>query len=341
MLRAIAASMVFVYHSVGHYEAMGGQSFIIKSFSSFGFAGVDIFFVISGFVAAHTTWKRERTFAFTFDFLRRRVLRIYLGYWPFWLLALSITFHYAHNALAELDLAQSLLLTTLNIRVLPLPVTWSLSYEMVFYGLIAVASAVAIRSRHLVASGVFCALLVMVLVTVGESHSSAAGFLAMLLEFVAGYLLYVHHTNLNNRAWIVPLGTLALLAFAVGAHLHATNDSVRTLSFGLGALLFVALAVALELTHLFTASASTVKIGNASYTLYLAHLPAISLFFFTGASTFLASQSSLVRDAGFVLFLLTTLWCSKQIYERMEAPLYQWVARITAFRRPAHVAPES
>jgi len=55
MLRAIAALLVLLHHTLPHYEVMGGSLSFIKQLSSWGFVGVDIFFIISGFIMAYTT----------------------------------------------------------------------------------------------------------------------------------------------------------------------------------------------------------------------------------------------------------------------------------------------
>lgn len=74
MLRALAAFMVFCFHAAPQYQAMGGGWKGFERLSGIGFAGVDIFFVISGFVAALTTLNRDRTASNAGEFLRRRVL---------------------------------------------------------------------------------------------------------------------------------------------------------------------------------------------------------------------------------------------------------------------------
>src|SRR6185369_11737463 len=133
MLRAVAAAMVLLYHAVPHYQAMGGASLLFIKAASTGFAGVDIFFVISGFVAAHSTLDKARTVSNAWVFAKRRLLRIYLGYWPFFGLTLALTGVYAPRALDEMDLISSFFLTRIELKSLLLFVTWSLSFELLFY----------------------------------------------------------------------------------------------------------------------------------------------------------------------------------------------------------------
>jgi peptidoglycan/LPS O-acetylase OafA/YrhL len=60
-LRAFAGIAVFFHHAGPHYGALNGQFEIGSRLAEWGFIGVDIFFVISGFVICHTTLHKERT----------------------------------------------------------------------------------------------------------------------------------------------------------------------------------------------------------------------------------------------------------------------------------------
>ena len=73
-LRGIAALMVVWFHSVG--QIPGGRH--VSSPSNFGNSGVDLFFVISGFIMVVTT---AGTDVSAFEFLRRRIVRVVPLYW--------------------------------------------------------------------------------------------------------------------------------------------------------------------------------------------------------------------------------------------------------------------
>jgi peptidoglycan/LPS O-acetylase OafA/YrhL len=331
--------MVFLYHIVEHYKAIGGQLKFVTSFSTFGFSGVEIFFVISGFVGAHTTWKRARTWGNAWDFLRRRLLRIYLGYWPFWLVTLIVTAHYSSDALAKIDLTKSFFLATPDMFVLLLPVTWSLSYELIFYAFVAATFVITTRAMKLLITGICASLLAMVITTLGQHYSTLQGFASLTLEFTSGYLLYVHHQKLKNLNWAIPLFVVTVIAFSMGIYLHASDNAIRIITFGTGALATVALAVCLESTGRLSASRFWTNLGDASFTIYLAHLPAISLFYHLGIRDFIARQSPVLREITFGAFICVTLWLCRQFYFRIEAPIYQWA--VTSTSRRFKVAPYS
>jgi hypothetical protein len=78
MLRALAAILVVFHHTTEHYSRMGGTNPVLLFVGRFGFTGVDIFFVISGYVIAHTTRSIAGTATNIADFFERRFFRIYL-----------------------------------------------------------------------------------------------------------------------------------------------------------------------------------------------------------------------------------------------------------------------
>ena len=110
------------------------QGLLFQAAQAAGFAGVDVFFVISGFIMYHTTVKANGPGA-SLDFLKRRAARIYSGYWPFFILA-AIVFAWARPAHFEAsNLLTSFLLWPAPLHEVLLDVSWTLSYEMYFYGL--------------------------------------------------------------------------------------------------------------------------------------------------------------------------------------------------------------
>lgn len=322
MLRAVAAAMVFFFHSVAHYQVLGAGFPLFSRIASIGFSGVDIFFVISGFVVAHTTLGQPRTLSCAWTFARRRLLRIYLGYWPFFGLTLGLAWAYSPTAFAELNLLSSFFLTTIEPQRMVLYVAWSLTFELLCYAIatssFALPAAVVKRSVHVCGIGLFLILLW----TQGTHHSSLLMFLSYFFEFLVGMIVYIHREKLRSRWLIVPLVIAVLVAFAMGERLHATNDSVRIFTFGAGALALVMLALVLEQSGTLIANRIWVAFGDASYTLYLVHPSLLSVFYLWGIRDFLAGQSVFLRETGFFLYLGFGLWISRLIYVWIERPLY-------------------
>jgi peptidoglycan/LPS O-acetylase OafA/YrhL len=80
LLRGVAALMVVVFHLVVKMQPFGFDG----SQVSFLQGGVDIFFVISGFIMVHISHERERSGG---QFMADRIIRIVPIYWLLTLLA--------------------------------------------------------------------------------------------------------------------------------------------------------------------------------------------------------------------------------------------------------------
>ncbi len=133
LLRFVAAMLVVVYHCAAQ---LPGNNSVFQAFfstgESLGFAGVDIFFVISGFIMAHTS-SGQAGITRSFDFARRRLARIFSGYWPFFIFSIVIFGYFRAEHFADSNLLKSFLLWPQPLNHVLLEITWTLSYELYFY----------------------------------------------------------------------------------------------------------------------------------------------------------------------------------------------------------------
>jgi len=185
-LRAVAALMVVFHHSLIQmpWLARFHQS-------SIGSHGVDLFFVISGFVMVVTTHGREVTRA---EFMRRRIVRVVPLYWAltlFTVLCVALAPGLFRTTSIELShVIQSLLFIPHRSPSFPnemWPVMvpgWTLIYEMFFYACFALALG---RFWWLVAG--FIGLFVFGLVVQPSNDLLAFFTRYLILEFVAGVVL--------------------------------------------------------------------------------------------------------------------------------------------------------
>src|SRR5215470_12318280 len=74
VLRAFAAYLVVLVHLAPLVSMAGGAEDAL----GFGYAGVDLFFVISGFIMVYTTSRRETQ---PWDFFAHRIARVVPMYW--------------------------------------------------------------------------------------------------------------------------------------------------------------------------------------------------------------------------------------------------------------------
>jgi len=205
MLRAFAAMIVVMHHLLPHYQAMGGDLYIIKSISEWGFVGVDIFFVISGFIMAYTTFNKKRGSKSAKIFIKHRLFRIYLGYLPFFFVML-ISLYYANPLkLEKLDIIGSLLLINADMFKLVLPVSWSLSYELYFYILFLFTLFFSLKRLYiLIPSFTIIIIALVAAVSLNLGLWDSFFYSPFLLEFFAGVLLYMFREALM-KYWMIPV----------------------------------------------------------------------------------------------------------------------------------------
>jgi exopolysaccharide production protein ExoZ len=273
-LRAIAALGVVVFHALEAAPLRFGM----------GAAGVDIFFVISGFIMFGLTEGAEARPGL---FLWRRAARVAPMYWIATAVIAAIAVlrpNFMWMAPVTLDhLAKSLLfIPHYDLRGKIYPVVqqgWTLNYEMFFY--LAFAAALFLpRRAQLPALTAAFALLAAIGLALRPANAAAATFTSpLLLEFVAGAWL--------GRAWAggwarnrrLGLSLLALGAAALGAQAVLGLELVawRAVAWGVPGLCLVAGAVMIEADGGAPCWRPLKALGDASYSIYLFHTPVVAL----------------------------------------------------------------
>jgi len=264
-LRAFAALSVVLFHSLQWARI----DFDI------GAAGVDVFFVISGFVMWRSTEDHDLK---PLEFLRRRAIRIVPLYWAATLVLAGGAALWPAR-FPEIDpqpwhVLQSLaFLQHRNPAGQPFPVLapgWTLNYEAAFYCLFA-ACLLLPRAHRLL--GVSFGLVVTALY--GFAHPPAYEMLAnpLMLEFLAGVLLAKASSRglLPGREMGWGLLAAALCWYGLLMATRTEWDLWRPLFWGLPALLLVAGLVSLETSGGLPEIRPLTALGDASYSLYLLH----------------------------------------------------------------------
>jgi peptidoglycan/LPS O-acetylase OafA/YrhL len=161
------SSIIGVPPGFEHYVAADVQFPSAAPFTWFGWVGVEIFFVISGFVVANSASKSSAT-----EFLFSRALRLYPAVWVCSTLTFIVLLLFASGAASEfiLPYIRAMLLIPKGIRGQWLDcIYWTLAAEMAFYGLVFCALLTKkITLRHLawgltIYSGLFNAFALLVL----------------------------------------------------------------------------------------------------------------------------------------------------------------------------------
>lgn len=279
-LRAIAALMVVVVHAYAVESTyLPGRPWTTP-FHILGTYGVDLFFVISGTVmfVSTATWFGEKSAPRRF--LARRATRIYPPYWIVTAIVLGV-YLFAPAATGEHRSARPDILASFLAVPQPgeplLVVGWTLSYELIFYAVFAVA----LRFHRRYLPGV-TAIWLLAVVLIGAFGPHANPWVRVLgswfnLEFAFG--LAIGAAVLNGRL-VAPRVLFALGALLVVATCVATAYSGREYldvawwrpwAVGLPMAIVVYASLGLE-RHGLLAPGWLRAQGDASYALYLWHV---------------------------------------------------------------------
>lgn len=249
VLRAIAAIGVVINHTT-----------LVKA----GAAGVDLFFVVSGFIIGTVMVWRTAT-----EFATARLWRIFPIYYVAMLPWLTVAV--LHGMITGPRLASSLTLWPIwGSWAQPyLGVAWTLCFEIFFYTV--TTAAIALKRT---------AWIVPALVSLVGLNFAFGGLLLgfvggpMILEFCAGLLLIKapRHGGLGLVA--IGLGFSILIAsphfeYDGSALLDFSRSWYRVMHWGIPAVLIAWGALSLE--DLLKRAKALVAIGDASYSIYLTH----------------------------------------------------------------------
>lgn len=270
-LRAIAALLVAFAHAIGSSRDYGMASPLGEFFGHWGALGVDIFFVISGFIMVTIQQRAPRAAG---AFLRDRFRRIVPTYWFYCALivALYVAVPRLFNTveLSAGEVAASFLFVH-HVFYTGYPIVgvgWTLEYELIFYTLFA--AAIALGRLRLQYALLFVATLLLLPWLSGDGIFAEFGFgMALGLGYAAAQRRGLRLSPVLG--WALLLGGAALLA----ASLFDVPKLDRALIYGVPATMIVAGALILPALH----SRPLRLLGDASYSLYLSHWFATSAFY--------------------------------------------------------------
>lgn len=309
MLRGVAAFIVMLAHILeieqNSIAIVGGhETAIIAAFWEKGFAGVDLFFVISGFIMVYVTAGRERGATSALDFLVTRASRIYPLWWLF-MAVMAIYFLSTYGVpgdpdefLASGNTANVYLLK--SIFLLPqaghptLGVGWTLIHEMYFY--VVFAAFLFAPPKWLPVLLATWAIFVIGCDYAGWTNYFPGNLLELAnypitLEFIAGAFVALLVMS-GRRAFAVPLTIIAAVALITAIIVYSNDDTQHTLKwgrvlwFGLPATVLIYGITSWEAdggwerlgwSRFFRSLSSRVwrllvKLGDISFALYLCHM---------------------------------------------------------------------
>ncbi|WEK48192.1 MAG: acyltransferase [Candidatus Andeanibacterium colombiense] len=340
--RAFAALIVVLVHSFDVSRHFGPHGLDFPRSLSPGYAGVDLFFVISGFIICLVT---DRPNVKPGPFLWRRAIRILPLYWLFTLLWFWLSGAIGHST-GPRGLMDSLLLAPLPTGPV-LVVGWTLEQEFLFYFIVA---ALLTFRRLAWLPWVMAAISLAAAVW----HVALPGvwdyrILCLYhVQFFFGVLLYKYRERIVglSPALLIGGGALAFLAAGYAAdHIYAGvpvatkpegwSGLFRVTSFGLSSAMLLGGLLALErqAPAWFGSRAArfAVRLGDASYVLYLGHLILFGIVGSLIAAAGIAHGWAIPVHAATIL---ATIGFALAFHHSVEQPFLDW-----AHRRRARLAP--
>ena len=275
-LRGLAAGSVVLFHLGTPLQRLGFAYDWPETLCS----GVDIFFVISGFIMWMTTCSQPvKPTAFWW----KRIVRVVPLYWLMTSVMLAVLL-VAPQALqsSAFDLKHiiaSYLFVPWHHPVKPsmeplLFAGWTLNYEMFFYAIFGVFLLLRPSWRLAATVLVFVSLRALGWM-LGWSYFSTAGFYASgtTWEFAYGMIIGALVSRRNGATpWgLRPATVLLLLGLFVQFVLPDTPTWPRDIRYGLSSVAIVAGALGLETRGNLRAPAWLMVVGDASYSIYLVH----------------------------------------------------------------------
>ncbi len=258
ILRGFVAILVCFYHLT---EGFLPEDNILRTVFSRGYLGVEIFFVISGFVIPYTMYQRSHRYADTGRFLLRRLIRIEPPYWMSIVLVFLVDYiltfsrHYKDKLLV-FDL-QNILLHIFHLNdVVGEPwlrgIYWSLAIEVQFYVLMAIIFPL------LASKSDWLRYLCLILFCMGRWINIEHSVLYYGCHFVCGVLFFQYAQGIiSKREFVISMlccWGITFWCFDI-YHLSAVVGSALIIYFfnvHIGPLVFM---------------------GKISYSFYLIHIP--------------------------------------------------------------------
>ncbi len=269
-LRGLGAVLVLLYHAAYYIGYLRGDQSLAAVFPGYlGTYGVALFFVLSGYLMAAASLDAPAS-----RFLLDRIVRIY----PLLMIVVALTIIGLWiTGFPRRPDAVALLLAPAGVRDYMLGVEWTLLFEMTYYVLIA--SAMALRLRRLLTWAVAVWLVILATVSVfdwapeqtltptltalfGQSANSA---------FLIGFLLHTLSAAAKQARSLAV--ALAMGALCVAAATPSVPESAYRWLGALSAALLVMAALSAPPSGPSFGNRALSKLGDASYALYLVHVP--------------------------------------------------------------------
>lgn len=328
-LRALAAILVAIQH------ANSGPIHVDLTRLEPGRFGVNLFFVISGYIMWATTTAARRS---PRQFWMARIIRVVPLYWIFTSLYLAIfmlhpaALNHPSNDLVHIAKSYAFVPAVHPLLQDIVPVYslgWTLNYEMFFYAVFGLALFIDNQGARLA----IVTLTLGGLVVAGFAWRPAGPILhtytsELFVEFLCGTLIAAASDRLmasGPRAAVPILGAAVLWLAATYA---GKFDGSYMLMYGLPAALTVAGLIGLEHALRMRPSNFALLVGDASYSLYLCH-PFAQRAIYLALPTAAAASSQVIGLLCIAVACVAAILCAITVYRFVEQPMLAGLRRLS------------
>lgn len=263
-LRGLAAFAVVIYHFTTVYRHLYGHSFSDEYDFNYGNYGVELFFMISGFVIffSFTKIKNGR------EFLFNRIIRLYPAYWLCMLVTFFCVQYFGLPGL-ETTFTDLLVNFTMFQKLVGVPdvdgVYWSLFSEWMFY-LMMLVLFMSKKLDKILYVGVAWVILNFINIHIYQiNYANRLLNLYHGVFFYSGILFYLFNTDIKNRKLILAHLTFTILV-ALSLYVHKSWTEVGIVA-GIYVIFYLCISGRLD----FLVNKVFLFLGTISYPLYLFH----------------------------------------------------------------------
>lgn len=320
-LRALAAWIVVAHHYVQIVHGFNNKTIISSFLSNYGSIGVDIFFVISGFVIYLATIDKDVK---PWKFALNRAFRIIPLYWVITLVtAIIIVSTDKLIPLTEFNtlffIKSLFFLPAANpsgIGYFPLvTVGWTLNFEMMFYFIFSLALFFSKKTYLYI---VFISVFLL-------NYFLARNFVFLdfykskiIYEFLIGILLAISYKNGFLRS-VNPF--ISVFIFFIGVFLIMSQGHANHAPLKNGFPCALIIAAFIQQENFFKRIPLIKKIGDYSYSTYLIHVIVISVMFYF-SNKYNLSNYLLLLSSTVSIFIISII-----SYRFLEKPINDWAKR--------------
>ena len=333
LFRGAAVLLVLLFHATVISKAYLGYD-LLGGLFLFGYSGVDIFFVLSGFIIFLKHRDDANSPKSLKPYFQKRFIRIYPLYWVIALALVPIYFAPAYDASYCIVLFKSLLLLP-QVDNPVVTVAWSLSQEVFFYGMFALAIFFPWRYVRpvfvgcLLVTAVFYVGKITVPGTFEMPPHSGFFFSPYNLEFAMGCLA----AHLLDSLRPLPSAPLVITGLAMFLLCGINDSSIYArfgrnhsiLSYGIASMLMILGGVLWERRRRRAMPSMLLLMGDASYSIYLTHYALLDLFL-KGALA-LAIPALIGSSLTAVLATASSLGIGVLLYLGVERPLLTYLRK--------------